>query len=178
MTSLSGPDGLSRIPSGRRLRIVTALVLAVVLLATVGWYIAHPAPLPVRAGHVTAATSPGRPVFVGVFTPSADFDRTLRMGGVHVHTTATAPVTVTPLLCTGGSIGVTTDPSAFCDDVSDPADGTLRAGDSILIEIEADEPTAAFVDPVGISYREGLQVGTQSAGTAVVINITPVAAAS
>ncbi|MCP6390743.1 hypothetical protein NL487_27870, partial [Klebsiella pneumoniae] len=79
-----------------------------VLLVTVSWWATHPGALPVREGHVTAVTTPGRAVYVGMVSGS-EVDRTLRLGGVHVRTEATVPVEVVPLLCRGGSVSVTSD---------------------------------------------------------------------
>ncbi len=69
---------------------------------------------------VNASTPVDQPIYVGVFTAGSDFDRTLDLSGVKVHTTSNTDVSVTPLLCRGGTVGVTTDPESFCADLVNP----------------------------------------------------------
>lgn len=171
----TGPAG-SMTLSVARSRWRSVLVLLVVLGAlgtTAAWYLTHPAPLPLRDGHVTAVTSPGRPVYVGAFTPGPTFGRTLTLGGVRVRTESTVPVEVEPLLCRGGSVSVTSDAEVFCADLVDPAGATLGPRDSVVLRVTADEPGAAFISRVTLAYREGLRVGAQPAGTAAVIAVVP-----
>src|SRR3954470_9146699 len=105
-------DGaLAVVPSRRGLRFAAYAVVAVAVLAVVGWVSTHPDPLPTSHTPVVASTPVTEPVFVGVFGTSAAFDRTLDVSGVHVVATSTAGgVTVTPHVCHGGSINVTTTP--------------------------------------------------------------------
>lgn len=152
--------------------IATALVGAAALLVVGSWWATHPPSLPVREGHVTAVTTPGRPVYVGLFS-GVESDRTLRLGGVHLHTDATVPVDVEPLLCRGGSVSVTSDAATFCTALLDPTGQRLGPGDSILVRVSGAEAGAAFIARMSVSYRSGLRVATQPAGTAAVVAIVP-----
>ena len=156
-----------------RWRSVLALLVAAACLLLVGaWWITHPPALPVKQGHVTAVTTPGRAVYVGLFSGVVT-DRTLRVGGVHLHTDATVPVVVEPLLCRGGSVNVTSDAAAFCSELVDPTGEQLRPQDSILVRVIAQEAGAAFVGRLSLTYRSGLRVATQPAGTSAVVAVVP-----
>lgn len=152
--------------------VAVGLAAGAALLVVGSWWITHPPPLPVRDGHVTAVTTPGRPVYVGVYSGSTD-GRVLRVGGVHVHTDATVPVTVQALLCRGGSVSVTSDAETFCSELVEPDGRQLGPQDSLVLRITGDEAGAAFVAPVTVTFRSGLQVGTSPAGTSAVIAIVP-----
>lgn len=141
--------------------------------AVAAWYATHPAPLTTGEAHVTAVTSVGQPVYVGVWTLAADSGRRLDVAGVKVTTEATTPVEVEPLLCRGGSVGVTSDPSAFCTSVTAPAGETMEPGDSVVLRIVGADAGAAFTERVRVSYREGLRAATQPAGTRVVTAVVP-----
>lgn len=152
--------------------IAVGLAAGGALLVVGSWWVTHPPDLPVRDGHVTAVTTPGRPVFVGLFN-GVETDRTLRIGGVHVHTDATVPVTVEPLLCRGGSVSVTSDAATFCRDLVDPTGEQLQPGDSILVRVIGQQAGAAFVGRISLTYRSGPRVATQPAGTSAVVAIVP-----
>ncbi|ANH40130.1 hypothetical protein I601_3726 [Nocardioides dokdonensis FR1436] len=155
-------------------RLLTRAALALLVASTAllaWWFVTNPPPLPSAEGHVTASTTAGRPVYVGVWTTPADFARTLDLAGVHLRADATVDVTLEPLLCRGGSIGVTTDPAPFCRELVDPAGATLRAGDSLIIKAEASEPGAVYVDLPTVAFREGPRWGHSRAGTKAVIAV-------
>ncbi len=109
------------------------------------------------------------PLYVGMFTAPDDFDRTLRISGVKVHATTSADITVTPLLCRRGTVGVTTGPEQFCSDLVNPEGERLVGGDSIVLRFEASQPVIAVVDQVQIAYREDVRWDTQPAGNEQVI---------
>lgn len=156
-----------------RWRTITATLVVLAGVLVVGsWWVTHPTPLPVREGHVTAVTTPGRAVYVGLFS-GVETDRTLRIGGVHLRTDATVPVEVEPLLCRGGSVSVTSDAATFCRELTDPTGQQLRPGDSLLVRVTAQEAGAAFIARMTIAYRSGLRVGRQPAGTGAVVAIVP-----
>lgn len=138
--------------------------VALLVVGWIAWFVLTPADLPTSDDEVSAAGVAGTPVYVGMFTAPGDFERRLHLSGVKVHTEASAELKVTPLLCTGASIGVTTAPDRFCEELGDPEGGTLGAGDSIVIEIAAEAPVEAHVDRIEIAYREGPRWSTQPAG--------------
>lgn len=152
--------------------IAVGLAASAVLLVTLTWWATHPGALPVREGHVTAVTTPGRAVYVGMVS-GTEVESTLRLGGVHVLTEATVPVEVVPLLCRGGSVSVTSDAEPFCVDLVDPTGQQLRPGDSLVIRVTGQEAGAAYVGRVSLAFRSGLQVGEQPAGTRAVVAIVP-----
>ena len=128
------------------------------------WYAATPEGLPVSDRVVKASGVVDTPLYVGMFTAPDDFERTLRIAGVKVHATATEKISVTPVLCRRGAIGVTTEPDQFCNDIIDPEGERLVAGDSIVLKIESDVPALAVIDQIRIAYREDLRWDTQDAG--------------
>lgn len=176
MTHTAGPTSarpaILAVTRSRWRSLTAGLLVGAAMLVAVSWWVTHPAELPVRDGHVTAVTSPGRPVYVGLLA-GAHTDRTLRVGGVHLHTDATVPVEVVPLLCRGGSVSVTSDADTFCAELLDPDGQQLRPGDSIVVRVAGDEPGAAFIARMRLTYRSGLQVATQPAGTSAVVAIVP-----
>lgn len=154
-----------------RWRLAVWAAVAVAVVAVVVWYVNSPEELPTSDTTISASTPVDQPVYVGVFAPDANFVRTLHLSGVKVHTTSNTEVSVVPLLCRGGTIGVTTEPETFCDDLVDPEGQTFRAGDDIVLEISSAEPAIAVVDRVRLGYRDGLQWGTHEAGAGVVVRV-------
>ena len=149
---------------------VWALVAAAVLAVTV-WYVNSPESLPTSDEMISASTPVDQPVYIGVFSPESDFGRTLHLSGVKVHTTSNTAVTVVPLLCRGGAVGVTSDPDAFCDELVNPEGQTFGAGDDIVLEVTSSVAAIAVIDRVRLGYREGLQWGTHEAGAGAVVRI-------
>lgn len=170
--SRSGGAGSLGLRHSRWRTLTAALGAGALLLVTGAWWATHPAGLPVKDGHVTAVTTPGRPVYVGVYSAAGD-GRALRVGGVHVRTDATVPVSVEPLLCRGGSISVTTDAAIFCQEVVEPDGQQMAPEDSLVLRVTGDEAGAAFIARVSVTFRSGLRVGTSPAGTSAVVAIVP-----
>lgn len=137
-------------------------VIGVLLL---WWYVTNPAELETDDDPVAASTPTGVPVYVGVVATPADFGRTLHLAGVKVSTVSDTPVTVTPLLCRGGTVKVTTTPEPFCTELVNPEGQPLAAGSAIVLRLEAEGPGTARVDRVRLAYRDGLQWATQEAGS-------------
>ncbi len=154
-----------------RWRLAVWLAVAIAVLGVVVWYANSPAELPTSDREVSASTPVGRAVYVGMFAPEADFGRTLHLSGVKVHTTSNTEVDVVPLLCRRGGVSVTTEPETFCPELVNPEGQTLRVGDSIVLEVRSDEPAVAVIDRVRLGYRDGLQWGTQEAGSTAVVRI-------
>ena len=158
-------------PSRRGWRITTYAVALLVLLAVIGWVSTHPDGLTTTDTTVLAETPVGEPVFVGVFSTPADFDRTMHLAGVHVFASSTADVTIVPHVCHGGSVNVTTTPESFCGELGPTEGATLEAGDAIVLEIMGDVPGVVEIDRVRIAYRDGLQWATQDAGARSQVSI-------
>ncbi len=135
------------------------------------WFITNPEPLATRTEPISTTAAAGSSVYVGVYTPPAGDARTLHVAGVKVHTTADVEVTVTPLLCRGGTIGVTTTPEPFCTELVDPEDEQLGAGSGIVLRIDTDAAGTAEIDRIRIAYRDGLQWATQEAGAPISVEI-------
>ncbi|MFC5730474.1 MULTISPECIES: hypothetical protein [Nocardioides] len=128
------------------------------------WYAATPEDLPVSERSVNASGVVGTPLYIGMFTAPKDFGRTLRISGVKVHATANEKISVTPVLCRRGAIGVTTKPDEFCSVIINPEGERFVAGDSIVLKVESDVPALAVIDRVRVAYREDLHWDTQEAG--------------
>ena len=155
----------------RQVRLAVGSVVAVLLLALTVWYVNNPSPLPTSQATVNASTVAGRPVYLGVFAAGKEFERSLRLSGVKVHTTANTGVEVVPYLCRGGSLAVTTDPAAFCTELINPEGQPFEPGDSIVLEVSSDETAIAVIDRVRLGFREGLQWGTREAGSPAIVRI-------
>lgn len=148
----------------RGARIAIGLAGLLLLLGWLFWYAMTPEKLPTNAKTVSANGVVDTPLYVGMFAASDGFDRTLRISGVKVRATTSAELTITPLLCRRGTVGVTTQPEQFCSDLVDPEGQRLVAGDSIVIKVESDVAAVAVVERVQIAYREDIRWDTQPAG--------------
>lgn len=137
------------------------------------WRASAPDPLPLSDQTVTTSTKIGRPVYVGVFAPGADFGRTLHLSGVKVHATSNTAISLTPLLCRGGSIVSTTEPTSFCTALVNPEGQDLAPGDAIVLQVVSDEPAVAVVDRVRLAFREHLHTAVLSAGSEAVVRVLP-----
>jgi hypothetical protein len=104
-------------------------------------------------------------VYVGIYDPAADDDRTLHISDVAID--AHGEVTVAVLACKGGTVSLTTEPETFCTSLVEAEGATLEPGDGLVLEILEDEPGEATIDPVELSYRDGLRWGTQPVGPTV-----------
>ena len=167
------PGALAVAPSRRWLRVAAYVAALVALVAVVGWVSTHPDALPTSKTRVVASTPIGEPVFVGVFEPPADFDRDLHISGVRVSATSTVDVTITPHVCRGGSINVTTTPDSFCATLGSSEDAALGRGDEVVLEVVGDAPGVVDIDRVQLAYRDGLQWATQEAGAPSQVTILP-----
>lgn len=167
----SPPEGLTL---RKRSRWLVRLVwlLGVALGAGVLTYVAtHPDELPTTPGVVTAETPAGEAVFVGVFSAGSDFARELEVSGVQVYAEAPGPVSITPHVCAGGSVGVTTDPLPFCSDFGPTEGATFGPGDTVVLEVVGEVPGSVRIDRIRVAYRESFQWATQRAGRETVVTI-------
>lgn len=148
-----------------RVRRIALVAAAIVLpVSWLAWYVNTPSDLPVTAREVSDTAVSGQPVYVGMFNAPSGFGRTLHMSGVKVHTVATTDLEVTPLLCRGGTVTVTSAPEVFCGELVDPEGEEFTDGDTILVEVRSDRASVAVVDRVSIGFREGIRWGTRPAG--------------
>lgn len=136
-----------------------------------GYVTTSPAALPTSDEVVTASTPVDRPVFLGVFQADASFDRSLSLSGVKVFADSTVPVTITPHVCRGGSLGVTSEPESFCTELVPSEGATLTAGDEVVLEVSGAEPGTVRIERVRLAYRDRLQWATQPAGSAAEVTI-------
>jgi hypothetical protein len=168
MTSLTperSPDGaLAVAPSRRAWRWAAYAAVLAVLVAMAAWVSTHPDHLGTVEAKVVASSPVTEPVYLGVYTAPADFGRSLHVAGVRVFASSTADVTITPHLCRGGSLHVTTTPQSFCSELGQTEDATLEGGDEIVLEVVGSTPAVVEIDRVRIAYRDGLQWATQDAG--------------
>jgi hypothetical protein len=167
----AGPDRLQVRRRSPWLARVAALVGVAVVAAVVAHVTTNPEELPTSDDLVTATTPVGQPVYLGVFRADAGFGRTLDVSGVKVFAESTVPVTITPHLCRGGSLGVTTDPELFCEELLDTEGVTMTAGDEIVLEVSSDQPGTVGIERIRVAYRDRLQWATQFAGSPAVVTI-------
>jgi len=154
-----------------RAGLVVGIVVVALLAALAVWYVNNPSELPTSNATVNASTVAGQPVYLGVFAATDEFERTLHLSGVKVRTTANIQVDVVPYLCRDGSLAVTTEPGAFCGELLNPEGETFSPGDSIVLEVSGDDTAIAVIDRVQLAFREGVQWGTQEAGSPALVNI-------
>jgi len=143
-------------------RVGVALLATALLLGWLAWFVTTPEELVTSDRTITANGVVGTPLYVGVY--GAAEDRTLRLSGVKVHATSSADLTITPVLCRRGTVGVTTDPDEFCAEVVNPEGQRLSRSDSIALKIESEKPVLAVISRIRIAYREDIRWDTQPAG--------------
>jgi hypothetical protein len=151
-------------------------MVLVALATSAGYYVTNPPPLTVRDSPVTATVPSGQPVYLGVYVPDKDAGRTLDVRGVQVDVTSTREIAVQPLVCVGGSVDVTTAPDTTCTDIVDPAGADLGPGDDLMLQVTGSGSTVAVVEPVTISFVEGVRRGTHQAGSPARVRVLPVSA--
>ena len=83
---------------------------------------------------------------------------------MRVFASSTVDVTITPHVCHGGSVRVTTTPETFCEELGPTEGATLERGDTVVLEVVGDAPGVVDIDRIRIAYRDGLQWATQDAG--------------
>ena len=142
-----------------------------VFAVLVGYVTTHPDELPTSDEVVTGSTPVGRPVYLGVFQTGASFDRSLDLSGVKVFAESTVPVTITPHLCRGGSLGVTSEPEPFCTELVGTEGTTVSAGDQVVLEVSGDQAGIVRIERVRLAYRDRLQWATHFAGSPAVVTI-------
>jgi hypothetical protein len=167
----AGPDPL-RIRRRSRWAARGAWLAGLVVFAVLVAHVAtNPEELPTSDEVVTASTPVDRPVFLGVFQAGASFDRSLTLNGVKVFAESTVPVTITPHVCHGGSLGVTSEPEPFCAELVPSEGATLTAGDGVVLEVSGAEPGTVRIERVRLAYRDRLQWATQFAGAPALVTI-------
>jgi hypothetical protein len=149
-----------------RLGLYLGVVLALVLVGVAAWFVLHPSPLPTTERTVEASTPVGTPVYVAVYSGSRA-DRAIRLSSVHVNAPADSTAEVTARVCAGGSLSVTADPTRFCTRVLPAAGASLGPDDTLMLEIRSATAGTLVLDDLEVSYREGLQWGTQPVGPRV-----------
>jgi hypothetical protein len=166
---MTGPrnDTGSDLTVGRtRLGLYLGLLLALVLVGVATWFVLHPSPLPTTDRTVEARTPIGTPIYVAVYSGNQT-DRTIRLSSVHVNAPADSTAEVTARVCAGGSLSVTADPTGFCSRVLPAAGASLGPDDTLMLEIQSATAGTLVLDDLQVSYREGLQWGTQPVGSRV-----------
>ncbi len=148
-------------------------MLAIAVATTGAYYVSTPEPLPVSDQTVTASIPAGQSVYLGVFAPPADFGRVLHLTGVRIDVVANTEVTVVPLVCQGGDLGVTTQPQGSCTTVVDPEGVDLAADDDLILQVTGTTGAIAVIDRVMLGFREGLRWGTIPAGAPAEVRILP-----
>jgi len=116
MTDARTPQDL-RVERSRRGLVLLWIAAFAVVIAFGAWFVTHPAPLPVPEQPVAVEVPLGEAVYVGVYDPAADGDRTLHISEVSIEVDGAA--TVVARVCRDGTISVTSQPEEFCSTVTD-----------------------------------------------------------
>jgi hypothetical protein len=145
-----------------------------VLAGFAAWWMTHPEELPSSQSTLDASTKAGQTIYVGV-TRDDDLDdsRELHIREVTFKKLYRGSVDVEALVCHDGSINTTANPQPFCVSVEKAEGATIQlgGGDQLVISVTADSSQIVELSDVKLSYREGLQWGTQPIGPAVVVNV-------
>lgn len=164
MTDARTPRSLQVVRTRRAL--VMLWIVAVALVVVFGaWFVTHPPSLPVPDQPVEVQIPLGEAEYVGLYSSAAEDERTLHISGVSIDVDGEA--TVAALVCKEGTLSVTNDPETFCSSLVEAEGATLEPGDGLVLEVLEDEPGAVTIEPVEISYRDGVQWGTQPVGPTV-----------
>lgn len=149
-----------------RLGLYLEVLFALALVGVAAWFMLHPSPLPTSDRTVAARTPIGVPVYVAVYAGSQT-DRTITLSSVHVNAPADSTAEVTARVCAGGSLSVTADPSGFCTRVLPATGASLGPDDTLMLEIQSATAGTLELEDLEVTYREGLQWGTQPVGPRV-----------
>lgn len=166
MTEQSAATGSDLTVGRTRLGLYLGAALALALLGVAAWYVLHPSPLPTSDRTVEASTPVGTPVYVAVYSGSRT-DRSLTLSSVHVNASVDSTAEVAAKVCAGGSLSVTADPAGFCAAILPAAGSALGPDDTLMLEISSDTAGTLVLDDLEVSYREGIQWGTQPVGPRV-----------
>ena len=147
--------------------------VVILLLGLAIWYVNTPRDLPTSKLNINAATPIGIPVYVGVFNPDKDFDRTLNLSGVKVRATTSAKIKIEPLLCRNGRISVTSQPESFSPDMVNPEGQVFTRADSIVLRVTGDLAATALIESVKLGFREDLRWGTKPVGHPLLVKVLP-----
>jgi hypothetical protein len=164
MTDARTPRSL-QVARSRRGLILLWVVAVAVAVGFGAWFVTHPPPLPLPDDPVAIQIPLGEAEYVGIYNPGASDDRTLHISQVALHVDGEARVVAQ--VCKGGTVSVTTEPETFCASLVEAEGATLEPGDGLVLEILDDEPGEATIDPVELSYRDGMRWGTQPVGPTV-----------
>jgi hypothetical protein len=164
MTDARTPRSL-QVERSRR-GLVLIWVVAIAGAAAFGaWFVTHPRPLPLPQDPAQVQIPLGEAEYVGIYDPAADDDRTVHIRQVDIE--VQGEVTVSALVCRGGTLSETNEPETFCTSLVGAEGATLEPGDGLVLEILEDEPGEATIEPLELTYRDGLQWGTQPVGPTV-----------
>jgi len=145
-----------------------------VLAGFAAWWMTHPEDLPSSQNNLDVSTKTGQTIYVGV-TEDGDVDgsRELHVRDVTFKKLARGSVVVEALVCRDGSINTTANLEPFCESVENAEGATIQlgGGDQLIISVTADSSQIVELSDVKLSYREGLQWGTQPIGPAVVVDV-------
>lgn len=148
----------------RAWRILTIVAALLLVALWVVWYLRSPDDLPTSARTAEGKAVVGQEVYVGMLAVGDGFERTLHISDVTVEVETNGEVEVSPKLCPGGSLSVTTDASGWCPELEDVEGADLTAGDSIVLVVSAAEPAEVEIGRIEVSFREGIRSGTKAAG--------------
>lgn len=165
------PSGALEVHGSRWMRWAW-IPAALVLLALVIWWVLHPQELPTGDEDLSVTTPAGRTVYVGVLGADPEGSRSLSIRDVVLEFDGDE-VDVEARICKGGSIGQTSAPERFCDDVPAAEGNTLRlgGGDQLIVAVTAEGSQTIEIERPRVSYREGVQFATQQAGRPIVVEV-------
>lgn len=142
-------------------RIPTAALVVLLGAGLLVWWMRSPQDLPVDADGVSTTTKVGGTVYVGLLAGN-DTRRSLTIRGVELGDGAEG-ATVEALVCRGGRVTVTTNAEPFCEEVLDAEGAGLDLpADQLMVSVTAHEPVTVTLEGLEVTFREGLQWGSQS----------------
>lgn len=153
------------------------VLVALGALSAGAWWLAHPSWFPAEGAEESMVTTAGRPVWASVTFPNVGISPvSLHVDTVTAHAVSdTSAATITPYVCTNrsqtgrGITAVGTGGTAMvrhlCGRLVPANDADMITGrghpEYLILKIVAAHPGRLRLDRVDVTYRKGLQRGTQ-----------------
>lgn len=170
---------------GRRVALLAGALVALAALGGGVWWLTHPTWFGDFGGEEGVVTTPGRPVWIGVTSfNSSEPDVTVHLDSVLAHVVSdTSGATVTSFVCTNrprlamlGS-GTTAMMRQSCVHLERARDADMTVGrghpEYLMLRTRPAHTGRLRIDRVDVTYRNGLQHGSQSIRFALTVEAKP-----
>lgn len=151
---------------------IPVALVAVLLLV---WWMTHPSDLHTASGTEREGVKAGQTLYVGI--DQGDDERTIHVRSVELTLDgpgkgAVEGVEIKPLVCDGGIPEFTRDAEQFCKlTKAKGADIDFADGEQLVLAVTGERAMEFTIEQVDVSYRTGIQWGTQPIGGSYEITI-------